>query len=221
MIYNPNENFKPNIAGNHAIKGQLVDDYWDLVPVARRRYKEKLEKFGQKEIIKEIIVEVEAKKEDRGENVNTVELDKLKKELAEKEQKIRAQAEKIAALSTNGNEKIRHEKFPKIIGLLERKQAVYLHGPAGTGKSELAKEAAKELELDFYPASTITQEFKLTGFEDGHGIFHDTNFYKAIKNGGLFFLDEMDSCTSEVLVGINGALANGYFDFPHETLNST
>ena len=216
MIYNPNENFKPNITGNHAIKGQLVDDYWDLVPVARRRYKEKLEKFGKKIVT----VETETKKEDRGENVNTVELDKLKKELAEKEQKIRAQAEKIAALSTNGNEKIRHEKFPKIIGLLERKQAVYLHGPAGTGKSELAKEAAKELELDFYPASTITQEFKLTGFEDGHGIFHDTNFYKAIKNGGLFFLDEMDSCTSEVLVGINGALANGYFDFPHETFTA-
>ena len=72
----------------------------------------------------------------------------------------------------------------------------------------------------FYPASTVTHEFKLTGFKDGNGIFHDTNFYKAIKFGGLFFLDEMDSCISEVLVGINGALANGYFDFPGETIEA-
>ena len=74
------------------------------------------------------------------------------------------------------------------------------------------------MKLDFYPASTITQEFKLTGFEDGHGKYHETNFYKAVKNGGLFFLDEMDSCASDVMVGLNGVLASGYFDFPNETI---
>lgn len=28
----------------------------------------------------------------------------------------------------------------------------------------------------------------------------------------------MDSCSSDVLIGLNACLANGYFDFPHETI---
>ena len=97
--------------------------------------------------------------------------------------------------------------------------AVYLYGPAGTGKSNLAKQIAKYLKLNFYPMSTITQEFKFTGYQDGNGLFHDTNFYKAVKFGGVFFIDEMDSCSSDVLIGLNACLANGYFDFPHETID--
>ena len=94
-----------------------------------------------------------------------------------------------------------------------------LYGPAGTGKSNLAKQIAKHMGLEFLPMSTITQEFKFTGYQDGNGLYHDTNFYKAVKNGGLFFIDEMDSCSSDVLVGLNACLANKYFDFPHETID--
>lgn len=212
MIYNPHENFKPNIAGNHAIKDQLVDDYWEMLPAARQVYKEKLKRWGNK-----VTTVIETVKEDNGE------LEKMKQLLIEQNEQIKAQQAKISELAQQakqGDGIIRHEKFGKIMELLERKQAVYLHGPAGTGKSELVKQLALDMKLDFYPASTVTQEFKLTGFKDGNGIFHDTNFYKAIKFGGLFFMDEMDSCVSEVLVGINGALANGYFDFPGETIQA-
>lgn len=212
MIYNPHENFKPNIAGNHAIKDQLVDDYWEMLPAARQVYKEKLKRWGNK-----VTTVIETVKEDNGE------LEKMKQLLIEQNEQIKAQQAKISELAQQakqGDGIIRHEKFGKIMELLERKQAVYLHGPAGTGKSELVKQLALDMKLDFYPASTVTQEFKLTGFKDGNGIFHDTNFYKAIKFGGLFFMDEMDSCVSEVLVGINGALANGYFDFPGETIKA-
>lgn len=68
--------------------------------------------------------------------------------------------------------------------------------------------------------STVTQEFKFTGYQDGNGLYHDTNFYKAVKHGGLFFMDEMDSSASEVLVGLNACLANGYFDFPNGTIQA-
>jgi adenosyl cobinamide kinase/adenosyl cobinamide phosphate guanylyltransferase len=43
--YHPNEDFKPSIASNHKIKGQLVEDYWDMLEVAKTEYKKRLEAF--------------------------------------------------------------------------------------------------------------------------------------------------------------------------------
>ena len=132
---------------------------------------------------------------------------------------LQAKTKEIEKLKAGENNEVRHKEFDKIVTLLGLKMAVYLYGPAGTGKSNLAKQIAKYLKLNFYPMSTITQEFKFTGYQDGNGLFHDTNFYKAVKFGGVFFIDEMDSCSSDVLIGLNACLANGYFDFPHETID--
>jgi len=141
------------------------------------------------------------------------------KEMQELKELLQAKTKEIEALKKGENNEVRHEKFDDIVTLLGLKMAVYLYGPAGTGKSNLAKQIAKYLKLNFYPMSTITQEFKFTGYQDGNGLYHDTNFYKAVKNGGVFFIDEMDSCSSDVLIGLNACLANGYFDFPHETID--
>ena len=46
------------------------------------------------------------------------------------------------------------------------------------------------------------------------GNYQESQFYKAFKNGGLFMLDEMDASIPEVLVILNAAIANRYFDFP-------
>ena len=73
---------------------------------------------------------------------------------------------------------------------------------------------AKALKLDFYMTNCVTQEFKLTGFVDANGHYVETSFYKAFKNGGVFFLDELDGSAPEALININTALANKYFDFP-------
>ena len=54
----------------------------------------------------------------------------------------------------------------------------------------------------------------MTGFVDANGHYVETSFYKAFKNGGVFFLDELDGSTPEALININTALANKYFDFP-------
>lgn len=111
-------------------------------------------------------------------------------------------------------EGVQHEKFPEVLAVVSAGEPVYLHGPAGTGKSHIAEQAAKALGLDFYMCNCITQEFKLTGFVDAGGNFVETSFYKAFKNGGVFFIDELDGSTPEALININTALANGYFDFP-------
>ena len=108
-----------------------------------------------------------------------------------------------------------HSKFDMIKTCVENKIPVYLAGPAGSGKNHTLEQVAKVLGLEFYFTNSVQQEYKLTGFIDAGGKFHETEFYKAFTNGGLFFLDEMDASIPEVLVLLNAAIANGYFEFPN------
>ena len=114
-----------------------------------------------------------------------------------------------------GSGEVFHNKFNIIKSCVENNIPVYLAGPAGSGKNHTLEQIAKALGLEFYFTNSVQQEYKLTGFIDAGGVFHETEFYKAFKNGGLFFLDEMDASIPEVLVLLNAAIANGYFEFPN------
>lgn len=111
-------------------------------------------------------------------------------------------------------ESVTHEKFDTIVKFVANNEPVFLTGPAGSGKNVLCQQVAKALGLNFYFSNAVTQEYKITGFTDAMGIFHESQFYKAFKYGGLFMLDEMDASIPEVLVILNAAIANRYFDFP-------
>lgn len=107
-----------------------------------------------------------------------------------------------------------HKEFEKVLKLVNMNLPVMLTGGAGSGKNFMLEQVADALNMSFYYTSTITQEYKLTGFIDGGGKFHETEFYKAFTQGGIFMLDEIDASIPECLVILNGAIANGYFDFP-------
>ena len=109
---------------------------------------------------------------------------------------------------------IQHEKFETILKFVANNEPVFLTGPAGSGKNVLCKQVAEALNLDFYFTNAVTQEYKLTGFTDAMGNYQETQFYKAFTKGGIFMLDEMDASIPEVLVILNAAIANRYFDFP-------
>ena len=117
-------------------------------------------------------------------------------------------------------EGIFHKEFNKILQIVGQKIPLMLIGPAGSGKNHTLEQIAEALDLDFYFTNSITQEYKLTGFIDANGTYHETEFYKAFKNGGLFFFDEIDASCAEALIIINAALANGYFDFPNGRINA-
>lgn len=108
-----------------------------------------------------------------------------------------------------------HEQYSTILACVTQNIPVYLTGPAGSGKNYTLEQVASSLNLDFYFTNSVQQEYKLTGFIDAGGEFHETEFYKAFTNGGLFFLDEMDASIPEVLVLLNAAIANRYFEFPN------
>lgn len=116
----------------------------------------------------------------------------------------------------NNNKEVKHEKYDQIKTCLECNIPIYLAGPAGSGKNFTVEQIAKELGWNFYFSNSVQQEYKLTGFIDAGGKFHDTEFYKACtdENDCIFFLDEMDASIPEVLVLLNAAIANGYFEFP-------
>lgn len=111
---------------------------------------------------------------------------------------------------------INHKKYNTIRTCVERNLPVYLSGPAGSGKNHVLETIAKDLNMNFYFANAIQDEFKLIGYKDANGVYHETEFYKACtdNNKCIFFLDEMDASDEEVLVLLNAAIANSYFVFP-------
>lgn len=114
----------------------------------------------------------------------------------------------------------KHKEHETIKLCIENDIPVYLVGPAGSGKNFTLQEIAEELEMDFYFTNSVQQEYKITGFIDAGGKYHSTEFRKAFENGGLFFLDELDASIPEILVLLNAAIANRYFEFPDGKINA-
>lgn len=110
-----------------------------------------------------------------------------------------------------------HARYNDIKTCLSAGIPVYLAGPAGSGKNFTVEQIAKEMGWNFYFSNSVQQEYKLTGFIDAGGKYHETEFYKACtdENECVFFLDEMDASIPDVLVLLNAAIANGYFEFPN------
>ncbi len=102
-------------------------------------------------------------------------------------------------------------EFKTVLGLAYLKNNVYLYGPAGSGKTHTAIKAAETLDLDFYVETGLNiDNFRLFGGNSPiDGKYHETAFYRAFKNGGLFLLDEMDRAEPEVLISFNTAIEQG------------
>lgn len=91
----------------------------------------------------------------------------------------------------------------------------YLVGPAGSGKTTLAKQIAEALSVEFYAVESLSDKFELTGFMDANQNYCETTFYKCFKKGGVFLMDEIDRSAADAVIAFNMALANGFFTFPN------
>jgi len=109
-----------------------------------------------------------------------------------------------------------HKQFRELLALIEEGHSnILMVGPAGSGKTTLARNVAKSLDLDFGFISlsagvTETHLFgRMLPQSDGTWGYQPSRFVNIYRNGGIFLLDEVDAADSNVMVSINAALANG------------
>lgn len=114
----------------------------------------------------------------------------------------------------------RHQIFDALRMAMAAKVNVFLVGPAGSGKTTVAKQVAHSLGLRFHFNGAIHSEYKLTGFRDAQGKVHRTAFREAFEHGGLYLFDEIDASQPAALLAFNAALANGMFDFPDRNVHA-
>lgn len=107
-----------------------------------------------------------------------------------------------------------HRKTGDIIKMLAAGVNVYLHGPAGSGKTTAGRKCAEAFGLDFYFAAKVESEYMLLGFKDARGETVRTQFREAYEHGGVFLFDELDGSSPGAVVALNAALANGICPFP-------
>lgn len=109
---------------------------------------------------------------------------------------------------------VAHCAFEKVLTMVSTGLNVYMHGPAGSGKTTIAEQCAQALGLEFYFTGAVLQKYELTGFIDAGGNYQRTSFRDAFENGGVFLFDEMDASAASALIAFNAAIANGLYAFP-------
>ena len=129
-------------------------------------------------------------------------------------QEVMAQPEPIIV------EGLQHKSFPDLVRLVTMRDGngytypVWIPGPAGSGKTTAAMNAAKHISLAFYHTGAVGNQYELLGFRDGAGHVADTAFKIAYRDGGIFLWDEVDASNPAALVCFNAALENGHCAFP-------
>jgi hypothetical protein len=113
-----------------------------------------------------------------------------------------------------------HSQFPSLLAMCAARQRsgyalnIWIHGPAGTGKSTAAENVAKALELPFYTTGSLEAKHEVLGYQDAQGRYVSTQFREAWEKGGIYCLDEADGSSPQAMLALNGALAGRLCAFP-------
>ena len=116
---------------------------------------------------------------------------------------------------------LNHHATNRVLAALSVGRNVMMIGPAGTGKSTIARKCADGLGVPFWSMSLTSQtgESKFTGFTDAGGNFHDTEAYLwATSPTGLLNLDEIDNGNANALGWANAVISNREVRFPDGTV---
>lgn len=109
-----------------------------------------------------------------------------------------------------------HHKLADVTTDILAGEHVMMVGPAGTGKSTIAEQAAESLGVAYYSVSLspMTPASQILGYMQATGDYVSTLYRQAYEHGGVFHFDEIDNAHPSVLAVINAGLANGSMAFP-------
>jgi len=155
-----------------------------------------------------------------------------KVEVANMAAKLKAKAEpKVFVVQWPDDTKTRvkgtaHPSLSKVLMLAVARKNILLVGPAGSGKTFLAKQVSESLKLPFahISCSAGMSEGQLLGRllpvgKGGSFEYVISEFVRCYEEGGVFLFDEIDAADSNTLLVINSALANGYMALPNRSAN--
>lgn len=122
----------------------------------------------------------------------------------------------------------RHAMFETVLRALHARMHVWLPGPAGSGKSVLARQCFTALGYadpgrgGIHLTGAIETPFQLLGYVSPNGDDRTlyTPFRKAWQNGGAFIFDDTDRSNPKALCAFNEALANRVCAFPDGVLEA-
>lgn len=108
-------------------------------------------------------------------------------------------------------------KLVSLTGITGHRQNVYMHGPAGSGKSTATKQAAEALKLryGYISLNPQTSDSRLLGYMHAGGEYVKTEFFRCYTEGGVFCIDEIDNAAASLVTTLNGMIENGHGAFPH------
>ena len=113
-----------------------------------------------------------------------------------------------------------HSIFETVLKAVSTGCHVLLTGPAGSGKSTIARQVAEALGRQFHTQGPASSEYKYLGFTNVMGELVETPLTRAYRDGGVFCAEEIDASSPSALVaGLNMVLANGQADFANKVIN--
>lgn len=165
----------------------------------------------------EQILKDHIKVEVASENKKTV--TKLREEVVKAAMEELKKARPIVVKRPNGKKsevELAHEMTEQVLSYISGRIPLLLVGPAGSGKTYIAINVAKLLDLPYYSISVNEQTSKsdFLGYKDANGKLVETNFRKAYEHGGVFIIDEIDAGNPNILTVVNSALSNDTCPFP-------
>ena len=116
---------------------------------------------------------------------------------------------------------VQHKSFEKVLTLARMRKNIMLVGPAGSGKTTMAVNIAKALDIPFGTMSVCMQSTKsdLLGYIDANSNYVSTRLRECYETGGVFLLDEIDNGNPNVINILNALCENGHGPFPDKTID--
>lgn len=113
---------------------------------------------------------------------------------------------------------IRHCSFDRILQWLLVGENVAIIGPAGTGKTHMAKQLAVALGKTLSLPGQALSKYDISGYKGPTGEYFGTCVREALEYGHLLFVDEGDMWAAAAFGFLNAPLANGFCTFPDKTI---